>query len=517
MSRDRRPGRYVRARVDSDVADDDPGPAGAGAGAPEQAADTTPGPDLAAIMQELSALRAAVAAGAAGPAAAAGPAGPAGPAAGPAGYAPYAGQAGPAAGSAGPAAAGGFPGLTALLGANEPAGLGAAFAFGPEVVNAQTMLALRKAVPRYDGRVSYGVFRQDFDDLVSAYPGLTDRQRFTLLSSALDKDPKSMLEDLPERSFAALDDALRMAYHKTVHAPTEMRAFFQLSQGSDESLEEWCTRVSRAAHRAYPDTALARVEEYAVQQFISGLSVADVRSAVAGVKYPTMLSALQACCLARSRCPLPPAKRARLAAVCEATVVEGPSSTATPAASASATPAPTPASNTIVARLDELSKQVQAIVRLTQAESDPAGPAAAANNGSARGRGRGRPRGSGSRGGRGGWKGGSSSGSDGTCYSCGGKGHFKANCPHAAARPHPYAQPAVQPQPAYVPQPQVHPQVQPQAALPMAMPMAMPQYYHAALSWPVTAVPSQGQGMVAAAGPAIVAMPPPPPPSGNGK
>ncbi|KAK3916585.1 ATP-dependent RNA helicase ROK1 [Frankliniella fusca] len=57
------------------------------------------------------------------------------------------------------------------------------------------MLALRKAVPSYDGRVSYGVFRQDFDDddLVSAYPGLTDRQRFTLLTSALYKDPKSMV------------------------------------------------------------------------------------------------------------------------------------------------------------------------------------------------------------------------------------------------------------------------------------------------------------------------------------
>ncbi len=106
-----------------------------------------------------------------------------------------------------------------------------------------------------------------------------------------------------------------------------MRAFFQLSQVSVWSLEEWCTRVRRAAHRAYPDTALARgPEEYAVLQFISGLSVADVRSAVAGVKYPTMLMALEACCLARSRCPLPPAKKGRLAAVCEATVVEGPSS-----------------------------------------------------------------------------------------------------------------------------------------------------------------------------------------------
>ncbi|KAK3932775.1 Retrovirus-related Pol polyprotein from transposon TNT 1-94 [Frankliniella fusca] len=498
MSRDRRPGRLVR--VNPDVADDDPGPAGAGSAA--QAADAAPGPDLAAIMQEINALRAAVAAGVVGPAAAAGPAGPAGPA----GLAGFASHAGPAAGPVG---------FDALLGTAQPAGLGAAFAFGHEAVSAQTMLALRKAVPKYDGHVTYGVFRHDFDDLVSAYPGLTDRQRFTLLSSALEKEPKSMLEDLPQRTFAALDDALRMAYNKPVHAPTEMRAFFHLSQGSDESLEEWCTRVSRAAHRAYPDTALARVEEYAVQQFISGLSVADVRSAVAGVKYPTMLTALQACCLARSRCPLPPAKKARLAAVCEATVVEGPSSsTATPTASAAPTPTPT-SSDAIVAKLDELSKQVQGIVRLTQAESDPAGPATAANNGSVRGRGRGRPRGSGSRGGRGGWRGGSSTGSDGICYNCGDKGHFRANCPHAAVRPHPYAQPAVQPQPAYVPR--VQSQVQPQAGLPMAMPMAMPQYYHAALSWPVTAVPAQGQGMVAAAGPAIVAMPPPPPPSGNGK
>ncbi|KAK3910530.1 Collagen alpha-2(I) chain [Frankliniella fusca] len=461
MSRDRRPGRLVR--VNPDVVNDDPGPAGAGSAA--QAADAAPGPDLAAIMQEINALRAAVAAGAVGPAAAAGPAGPAGPA----GLAGFAGHAGPAAGPVG---------FDALLGTAQPAGLGAAFAFGHEAVSAQTMLALRKAVPKYDGHVSYGVFRHDFDDLVSAYPGLTDRQRFTLLSSALEKEPKSMLEDLPQRTFAALDDALRMAYNKPVHAPTEMRAFFHLSQGSDESLEEWCTRVSRAAHRAYPDTALARVEEYAVQQFISGLSVADVRSAVAGVKYPTMLTALQACCLARSRCPLPPAKKARLAAVCEATVVEGPSSsTATPTASAAPTPTPT-SSDAIVAKLDELSKQVQGIVRLTQAESDPAGPATAANNGSA------------------------ILGQTALTLPCVPTPMLNQLCSHSRLTCR---------------VPRVQSQVHPQAGLPMAMPMAMPQYYHAALSWPVTAVPTQGQGMVTAAGPAIVAMPPPPPPSGNGK
>ncbi|XP_052130394.1 polyhomeotic-like protein 2 [Frankliniella occidentalis] len=230
MPRDRRPGGFVR--VIPDVGEDDQVLADDAAGpAPEQAASAPPGPDLAAMLQELNALRAAVAAGAVGPA-------------------PGAGAAAAAAAHAGPA-------------------------FDVDVVNAHTMLALRKAVPRYDGRVSYDVYRRDFDDLVSAYPGLTDRQQFTLLSSALEKEPKSLLEYLPERTFEALDDALRMAYSKLVHAPTEMRAFFALRQNSDEALEEWSTRISRAARRAFPDTALVRVVEYSVQQFISGLSAAD--------------------------------------------------------------------------------------------------------------------------------------------------------------------------------------------------------------------------------------------------
>ncbi|KAK3916875.1 Protein NYNRIN [Frankliniella fusca] len=323
MSRDRRPGRFVRVNPD---ADDDRVEADAGAAA--QAATAAPGPDMAAILQELNALRAAVAAGAVGAAA----------------------GAGPAAAAAGPSQA--------------------AHAFACELVLPSTMLALRKAVTRYDGRVSYDVFRRDFDDLVSAYPGLTDRQQFILLSSALEKEPKSLLEDLPERSFAALDDALRMAYSKPVHAPTEMRAFFALRQLAEETLEEWSTRVSRAARRAYPDTALVRVTEYAVQQFISGLNAPDVRSAVAGCSFPTMLQALEACRLARSRCPSPPPKRARVAAVSEAIVVEGsPSSTASPAAAApaarGAAPPPTPAPDSVEARLDRLTKQVETMKKVS--------------------------------------------------------------------------------------------------------------------------------------------------------
>ncbi|KAK3929690.1 Retrovirus-related Pol polyprotein from transposon TNT 1-94 [Frankliniella fusca] len=461
MSRDRRPGRFVRVNPD---ADDDRVEADAGAAA--QAATAAPGPDMAAILQELNALRAAVAAGAVGAAA----------------------GAGPAAAAAGPSQA--------------------AHAFACELVSPSTMLALRKAVTRYDGRVSYDVFRRDFDDLVSAYPGLTDRQQFILLSSALEKEPKSLLEDLPERSFAALDDALRMAYSKPVHAPTEMRAFFALRQLAEETLEEWSTRVSRAARRAYPDTALVRVTEYAVQQFISGLNAPDVRSAVAGCSFPTMLQALEACRLARSRCPSPPPKRARVAAVSEAIVVEGsPSSTASPAAAApaarGAAPPPTPAPDSVEARLDRLTKQVETMVRLTQAESGPAGPAGPAaltNNGQARGRGRGRPRGSGgSRGGRG------RGGSEGGCFNCGDKNHFRANCP-LQSRPHPYAHPQ--------PAPVAMQHNVPVQAVPSVPLVTVPQYYHASLSWPMVTAQGQAQGMVAAAGPAVVSMPPP---SGNGK
>lgn len=234
---------------------------------------------------------------------------------------------------------------------------------GPTVepVSASTMLALRKAVPRFGGHVSYDVFRASFDDLLGSYPGLTDRQRFQLLVSALDKEPLSMLEDLgTERNFDTLDDALRMAYSKPVHAPTEMRKFFALHQGADESLEDWSTRVSRSARRAYPDTATVRVEEYAVQQFISGLKDTDVRGGVAGSSFSSMRQALNACRLARSRCPSPPPKKVRVATLDES-VVEA---------------APTP--DPIAAKLDELSKRVELIVQTAQVQ--PAA-AAAPNNG----------------------------------------------------------------------------------------------------------------------------------------
>ncbi|KAJ1529581.1 hypothetical protein ONE63_006351 [Megalurothrips usitatus] len=151
------------------------------------------------------------------------------------------------------------------------------------------MLALRKAVPRFDGRVSYDVFRRTFDDLVGAYPGLTRSQRFSLLVSALEKEPMSLLEDLgPHGDFDTLDEMLRMAYSRPLHAPSEMRSFFSLAQGEKEGLEEWSTRVCRAARRAYPDTAPVRVEGYAIEQFIRGLYADDIRSGVSGGAFQTM-------------------------------------------------------------------------------------------------------------------------------------------------------------------------------------------------------------------------------------
>src|SRR3989442_1168757 len=66
----------------------------------------------------------------------------------------------------------------------------------PRMVSASEMLTLRKAVPKFDGKISYEAYRASFDDLVGMYPHLTDEQRFQLLSSGLVGAPLSLLEDL---------------------------------------------------------------------------------------------------------------------------------------------------------------------------------------------------------------------------------------------------------------------------------------------------------------------------------
>ncbi|KAK3911475.1 Gag-Pol polyprotein [Frankliniella fusca] len=161
---------------------------------PEQAAQAGPA-DINALLQELAALRAAMQAGGAGQHAAFGAAVP---------------QAGPA--QQPPAAAPERFGYAPYFQNPPPF---------PRVVSASEMLTLRKAVPRFDGKMSHEAYRASFDDLVGLYPPLTEDQRFQLLSSGLQGAPQSLLEDLGEnRTFAALDKALRLSYSKPVHAWT---------------------------------------------------------------------------------------------------------------------------------------------------------------------------------------------------------------------------------------------------------------------------------------------------------
>ncbi|KAE8742026.1 hypothetical protein FOCC_FOCC012442 [Frankliniella occidentalis] len=141
------------------------------------------------------------------------------------------------------------------------------------------MLTLRKAVPKFDGKISYEAYKASFDDLVGLYPHLTQDQRFQLLSSGLVAAPQSLLEDLAaNRTFAGLDEALRLSYSKPIYAWTEMNNLTTMRQDPSETLDEWSTRVSRVARRAYPDTPLPRVMEYAVQHLTVGLSSAAIRS-----------------------------------------------------------------------------------------------------------------------------------------------------------------------------------------------------------------------------------------------
>ncbi|KAK3932318.1 hypothetical protein KUF71_012391 [Frankliniella fusca] len=279
---------------------------------PVQGAAQAAVPDIQALLRELAALRAAVEARPGGAPAVAYGVAPAAPVAAPA----------------------------------------APLALVPRVVSASEMLTLRKAVPKFDGKISYEAYRASFDDLVSMYPHLTEDQRFQLLSSGLVGAPLSLLEDLASnRTFAGLDEALRLSYSKPIHAWTEMNNLSSMRQDPSESLEEWSTRVSRTARRAFPDMSLARVEEFAVQYFFTGLSSAQIKSCVSGLACTSMQAALDACRLVRSRLapPGPAAKRVCLASVAEATVEvasPGPSSAPAPpvsaASAAPAAPAPGP-------------------------------------------------------------------------------------------------------------------------------------------------------------------------------
>ena len=172
----------------------------------------------------------------------------------------------------------------------------------PEAITPKLFLTIRKALQKYDGKLSYDVYYRAFEDVIRYYPGLTDQHKFELLSSALDGETVTLLEDLGEnRTFQALDDALRVAYSRPIHAWTEMRDLASMKQSADETVEAWGTRVTRASRRAYPDTPAARVEEYAVQYFLSGLAEADVKAGVSSHPCTTMSQALEACRLVRSR------------------------------------------------------------------------------------------------------------------------------------------------------------------------------------------------------------------------
>ena len=107
----------------------------------------------------------------------------------------------------------------------------------PEVTP-QFMLTLRKMLMKYDGKLNYDVFRHSFEDVVKTHPQLTDQHKFELLSSTLHGEAQSVLEDLGDnRSYAALDDALKVAYSRPIHAWTELRSLPTLKQNADESIE----------------------------------------------------------------------------------------------------------------------------------------------------------------------------------------------------------------------------------------------------------------------------------------
>ncbi|KAK3911416.1 Transposon Tf2-6 polyprotein [Frankliniella fusca] len=305
---------------------------------PEQAAQAGPA-DINALLQELAALRAAMQAGGAGQHAAVGAAVPhAGPAQQPPaaaperfGYAPY------------------FQ--------NPPP--------FPRVVSASEMLTLRKAVPRFDGKISYEAYRASFDDLVGLYPSLTEDQRFQLLSSGLQGAPQSLLEDLGEnRTFAALDEALRLSYSKPVHAWTEMNNLTTMKQDP--------LRVPGGVVHA---------EEFAVQYFIIGLNSSQIKNGVSGLSCRTLQEALNACRLVRSRLTSgPAAKKVCTASVAEATVEVVPAPAA-PAPSAAAPSPSTSAGPSWQDQLAALSRQVeqvvQAVRQTTVAADAGSAPAAA--------------------------------------------------------------------------------------------------------------------------------------------
>ena len=286
-------------------------------------------------------------------------------------------------------------------------------------VTPQVMLTLRKAMPKYTGSVSYDAYRRTFDDLTRYYPAMTDQQRFELLSSALQGDTLTLLEDLgAQRTFEHLDKALNASYTKQVHAWSEMRNLQLLKQSPDETLEAWSTRVVRATRRAFPDTPDARVEEYCVQYFLSGLHDADVKSGVAGIACATMSGALDACRLARARLgPHTANKKARVAVVAETAVVDlakdqptaGPSKA--PQAIANHTP--------VLSKLDELAAKLTAAVNQATAQKapSPSTPDKSATDSQGKGKGNG--------------KGESRKSKDRRlklCFNCHQRGHFAAQC-----------------------------------------------------------------------------------------
>lgn len=337
---------------------------------------------------------------------------------------------------------------------DRPAANGAAAVLN-EGVAPPVMLTLRKAVIKYSGTISYDAYRQSFVDLVRYYPAITDQQRFELLSSALSGDALTLLEDLgANRTFAALDTALSAAYTKPVHAWSEMRNLQTLKQSAEETLETWSTRVTRATRRAFPDTPEARIEEYCVQYFLSGLCESDVKSGVAGITCATMAGALDACRLARSRLgTAPSSKKARTAMVAETMVVRPPTDQSSSGPS-TVSPDSKPSTSPVLAKLDELAAKLTAAVnqvstRETSAtasssqskDNDSASPSTKSNQ-------KRQQAGRGGRNQRGG-NGMTKDRRDRLCFKCHQPGHFIASCPYGqppvqAMQAMPYGQPPVQ-------------------------------------------------------------------------
>ena len=178
-----------------------------------------------------------------------------------------------------------------------------------------------------------------------------------------------------------------------------------------------------------PDTPDARVEEYCVQYFLSGLHDADAKSGVAGITCATMAGALDACRLARSRPGnATAAKKARTAVVAEAAVLDLTKDRAAPAPSTSAA-ASQPSTSPVLSKLDELASELTAAVNQAASlrlniNAAPTSSSESSAEGASRHakRAKGHQYRRGQQGQR---------GRPAVCFTCNQPGHIAANCSHA--------------------------------------------------------------------------------------